>query len=109
MRKGRRNHAGGTAHCTGSCAASQARAWLQQAREHDKAIELRLGPDERDETVKLRYRLVAKHEQVRVSFRTISQRPYRNRKGREEYEAAVLAVLVADAEPEPRPLHAPAC
>src|SRR5262249_40518920 len=77
-----------------------ARAWLRQAREQDKAIELRLGSDERDETVKQRYRLVAKQEQLRVSLLVITQRLYRTRKEREEYEVEVLAVLVADREQE---------
>jgi hypothetical protein len=72
-----------------------ARAWLRQARETGKAIELTLGPNERDETIKARFRTVAKEEQLKIRFQTSSQRTYRNRKGKDEYEAEVMIVTVS--------------
>ncbi|HWE62103.1 MAG TPA: hypothetical protein VHB98_10355, partial [Chloroflexota bacterium] len=60
-----------------------------------QAIELTLGPSERDETIKARYRAVARDEQVKIRFQTASQRTYRNRKGKEEYEAEVMIVMVS--------------
>jgi hypothetical protein len=38
---------------------------------------------------------VAKEEQFKIRFQTSSQRTYRNRKGKEEYEAAVMIVVVS--------------
>lgn len=72
-----------------------ARTWLRQARETGRAIELTLAPDERDETIKARFRTVAKEEQCKIRFQTSSQRTYRNRKGKEEYEAEVMIVMVS--------------
>jgi len=82
---------------TGELAAKEkeeARQWLRQARESGRAIELTLGSNERDETVKARYRIVAKEEKVRIRFQTAAQRTYHNRKGVEEKEAAVMIVVV---------------
>ncbi len=75
----------------------EARNLLRQARTSSKVIELTLGQDERDETVKSRYRIVAREEGVKVRFQTAAQRTYRNRKGREEYEASVMIVQVVDS------------
>jgi hypothetical protein len=73
----------------------EARQWLRQAKETGRAIELVLGTNERDETIKARYRAVAREEQVKIRFQTASQRTYRNRKGKEEYEAEVMIVMVS--------------
>ena len=75
----------------------EARTLLRQARTSSKVIELTLGEDERDETIKSRYRIVAREEGVKVRFQTGAQRTYRNRKGREEYEASVMIVQVVDS------------
>jgi hypothetical protein len=72
-----------------------ARTWLRQAQESGKPIELTLAPNERDETIKARFRTVAKEEHLKIRFQTSSQRTYRNRKGKEEYEAAVMIVTVS--------------
>lgn len=72
----------------------EARSWLRQAREGGKALELTLSLQERDETVKNRYRLVAKDEGVKVRFHTASQRQHTNRKGISQQEADVLIVVV---------------
>ena len=72
----------------------EARTWLRQAKESGRAVELTLGPQERDETVKARYRIVAKEEDVKIRFSTASYRSYKNRKGKEEREAQVMIVLV---------------
>lgn len=72
-----------------------ARQWLRQAKESGRAIELVLGPSERDETIKARYRAVAREEQLKIRFQTAAQRTYRNRKGKEEYEAEVMIVMVS--------------
>lgn len=74
----------------------EARQWLEQAKEVGRAIELTLGPDERDETIKARYRAVAKDLQYKIRFQTAAQRTYRNRKGKEETEAAVMIVMVTE-------------
>lgn len=74
----------------------EARRLLRAAREQDKAIMLTLPPQERDETIKARYRVVAKQEGVKIRFQTLSQRTYRNRKGKDEYEAEVMAVWVVE-------------
>ena len=37
----------------------------------------------------------AKEEQLKIRFQTSSQRTYRNRKGKEEYEAEVMIVTVS--------------
>ena len=71
-----------------------ARQWLREAKDAGRAIELSLGPNERDETVKARYRSVAKEEQFRIRFQTAAQRTYKNRKGKEEREAEVMIVVV---------------
>lgn len=71
-----------------------ARRWLQEARETGRAIELTLGPLERDETIKARYRIIARDEQCKVRFQTAKTRTYRNRKGDEEREAEVMIVTV---------------
>ena len=72
----------------------EARQWLREARESGKAIELTLDPKERDETVKNRYRMVAKSEGWKVRFHTGSRRSHTNRKGIGRMEADVLIVLV---------------
>lgn len=76
----------------------EARRLLRQARDLDKAIMLTLPQQERDETIKARYRIVAKQEGLKIRFQTISQRTYRNRKGKDEYEAEVMAVWIVDPE-----------
>jgi hypothetical protein len=76
----------------------EARRLLRQARELDKAIMLTLPPQERDETIKARYRIVAKQEGLKIRFQTIAQRTYRNRKGKDEYEAEVMAVWIVEPE-----------
>ena len=60
-----------------------ARQWLRQARESGMAIELTLAAHERDETIKARYRIIARDEQCKIRFQTAKQRTYRNRKGKE--------------------------
>lgn len=74
-----------------------ARQWLRQAAEKDQAIELTLGPDERDETIKARYRAVAKEQGVKIRFQTAASRTYKNRKGNDEREAEVMIILVVEA------------
>ena len=71
-----------------------ARNYLRQAKETGRAIELTLGSEERDETIKARYRSVAREEQLKIRFQTSSQRLYQNRKGRQEHEAEVMIVMV---------------
>ena len=71
-----------------------ARQWLRQARESGRAIELTLAPSERDETIKARYRSVAKEDNLKIRFQTATQRTYKNRKGKEEREAEVMIVMV---------------
>lgn len=73
----------------------EARQWLQQAKEAGQAIELTLGPQERDETIKARYRAVAKEMQFKIRFQTAAQRAYKNRRGKEEREAEVMIVMVS--------------
>src|SRR5579875_2739943 len=73
----------------------EARQLLIQARKSGKVIELTLGPEERDETIKGRFRAAAKIEQLKLRFQTAKQRTYRNRRGMEETEAEVLLVLVS--------------
>ena len=75
----------------------EARQWLRQAVEQNQAIELTLGQDERDETIKARYRAIAKELGTRIRFQTASSRTYRNRKGKDEREAEVMIILVADS------------
>lgn len=72
----------------------EARQWLRQARDLGRAVELTLGPKERDETIKARYRGVAKEEDLKIRFQTAAHRSYKNRKGREEREAQVMIVMV---------------
>jgi len=72
----------------------EARAWLRKAKAGDKALELTLSPEERDETVKNRYRIIAKDEGLKVRFHTGSERQYTNRKGVIQAEADVLIVVV---------------
>lgn len=72
----------------------QIRELLTQAGASEQAIELTLAPDERDETVKLRYRGVARDMGYGIQFQTGRQRSYLNRKGKEEREAEVLLVHV---------------
>ena len=72
-----------------------ARTYLRQAKESGKAIELSLDAGERDETIKARYRSVAREEQLRIRFQTAAQRTYQNRKGRQEREAEVMIVMVS--------------
>ena len=72
----------------------EARNWLKQAKDGGKALELTLSPQERDETVKNRYRLVAKDEGWKVRFYTASQRQHTNRKGIAQSEADILIVVV---------------
>jgi|SRR6185437_3787935 hypothetical protein len=72
----------------------EARQWLKEARETGKAVELTLDPRERDETVKNRYRLVAKSEGWKLRFHTASRRNRTNRKGVAQQEADVLIVVV---------------
>jgi leucyl-tRNA synthetase len=72
----------------------EARQWMMDARESGKAVELTLDPKERDETVKNRYRLVAKSEGWKLRFHTSSRRSHTNRKGIEKFEADVLIVVV---------------
>jgi hypothetical protein len=74
-----------------------ARQWLLEAKVNGQAIELSLGPDERDETIKARYRAIAKEEGVKIRFQTAISRTYKNRKGNEEREAEVMIILVAEA------------
>jgi len=71
-----------------------ARQLLRQARDTARAIELTLGLTERDETIKARYRIVAKEEDLKIRFQTATQRTYTNRKGKEEREAEVMIVSV---------------
>jgi hypothetical protein len=71
-----------------------ARLWLRQAKESGRAVELTLGPKERDETIKARYRSVAKEEDLKIRFQTAAHRSYKNRKGKEEREAQVMIVMV---------------
>ena len=73
-----------------------ARRLLRQARSQDKAIVLSLPATERDETIKARYRVVAKEEGLKIRFQTIAQRTYRNRKGRDEHEAEEMAVWIVE-------------
>jgi len=72
----------------------EARQWLRQAKESGRVVELTLGPNERDETIKARYRGVAKEEEVKIRFQTAVHRAYTNRKGNEEREAQVMMVMV---------------
>ncbi len=72
----------------------EARRWLKQAKDGGRAIELTLGANERDETVKARYRAAAKEEDLKIRFQTAIHRNYTNRKGVLEQEAEVLIVLV---------------
>jgi hypothetical protein len=74
----------------------EARRLLRQARDQDKAIVLTLPPQERDETIKARYRVVAKQEGIKIRFQTLAQRTYRNRKGKDEYEAEQMAVWIVE-------------
>ncbi len=71
-----------------------ARQWLHQAKDEGRALELTLGPDERDETIKARYRTIAKEEGVKIRFQTAASRMYKNRKGNDEHEAEVMIILV---------------
>ena len=73
----------------------EARQWLQQAKEAGQALKLTLGPQERDETIKARYRAVAKDMQFKIRFQTAAQRAYTNRSGKEEREAEVMIVTVS--------------
>jgi len=82
---------------------AQIRALLQQAGATGMVIELALNPDERDETVKMHYRAVAKETGATIRFQTARHRPYLNRASREEHEAAVLHVFVTPPEPAPSP------
>ena len=72
----------------------EARQWLKEARETGKAVELTLDAKERDETVKNRYRLVAKSEGWKLRFHTVSRRSHTNRKGVGQLEADILIVVV---------------
>jgi hypothetical protein len=72
----------------------EARQWLRQAKESGRAVEMTLGPNERDETIKARYRGVAKEEDVKIRFQTAAYRSYTNRKGKEEREAQVMIIMV---------------
>jgi len=81
----------------------QIRDLLQQARESGKVIELALAAEERDETVKMHYRAVAKETGDTIRFQTAQSRPYRNGRGRDEYEAEVMHVFVKPKEPATRP------
>ncbi len=72
----------------------EARQWMKEARESGKAVELTLDLKERDETVKNRYRMVAKREGWKLRFHTSSRRSHTNRKGIEKAEADVLIVVV---------------
>ena len=79
---------------------------LRQAGAPGRVIELALDPDERDETVKMRYRAVAKETGATTRFQTARHRPYINRAAQEGQEAAVLHVFVtpeAPATPARRP------
>ena len=73
----------------------EARQWLREAKEAGRASNFRWGQIERDETVKARYRSVAKEEQFKIRFQTASTRTYRNRKGKEEREAEVMIIVVS--------------
>ena len=73
---------------------AQMRNLLQQARKTAKVLELTLSPEERAETIKMHCRTVARQAGWTVQFQTGRLRPYRNRKGREDYEAEVLLVFV---------------
>ena len=81
---------------------AQIRDLLQQARETGKVIELALGAEERDETVKMHYRAAAKESGDTIRFQTARPRAYRNSRGREEYEAEVMLVFVKAKEPDAR-------
>jgi hypothetical protein len=81
---------------------AEIRRLLQQAAESGRVIELTLAADERDETVKLRYRGVARDLDYAIRFQTGHQRTYRNRRGNEQYEADLLHVFVTSREPAPR-------
>ena len=75
----------------------EARQWLREAGEKDRAIELTLGADERDETIKARYRAIAKEQGLKIRFQTAASRTYKNRKGNEEREAEVMIILLVEA------------
>ena len=62
-------------------------------------IELALDPDERDETVKMHYRAVAKETGATIRFQTARHRPYLNRASQEGQEAAVIHVFVTPEQP----------
>jgi hypothetical protein len=68
-----------------------------EAKGSGQAIELALGADERDETIKARYRTVAKDEGLKIRFQTAASRTYTNRKGALEREAEVMIILVAES------------
>jgi hypothetical protein len=57
---------------------------LQQAAESGRVIELTLDADERDETVKMRYRGAARELGYVIRFQTGHQRTYANRRGKQE-------------------------
>ena len=80
---------------------AQIRDLLRRAGEGGKVIELALDPDERDETVKMQYRAVAREIGARLRFQTARHRPYLNRAGREGHEAALMHVFVTPPEPVP--------
>ena len=82
---------------------AQIRDLLQQARESGKVIELALSTEERDETVKMHYRAIAKETGDAIRFQTARSRSYRNSRGRDEYEAEVMLVFVKPKEPAERP------
>jgi hypothetical protein len=73
---------------------AQARSWLVQARDTGQALELVLAANERDETVKARYRIIAREENLKIRFQTGTTRAYTNRKGRAEQEAESIVVQI---------------
>jgi hypothetical protein len=80
---------------------AQAKDLLYQAVKAGQVIELTLDPDERPETIKVRYRSVANAFGYTVRFHTRRYRPYRDELGMEREEAAALLVFVTPDEAVP--------
>jgi fibronectin type 3 domain-containing protein len=77
----------------------EARKLLREARTTNQVIELTLEPEERESTLKLRYRQVAKEEGLTVRFQTAQQRTRTNKKDVETVEAEILLVVVSEVAP----------
>jgi hypothetical protein len=82
---------------------TQIRELLQQANATGRVIELALADEERAETVKIHYRGVARDVGYAIRFQTGRQRTYRNRRGKEKQEAAVVFVFVVGRAPAGQP------